>query len=133
MRARPVYQHLDRRTKVGWFTLPEWGRLLGCAAVAYVWWKALSPFGFSGTACGVVIVFSPAIAAAYLREVYELGLGHRLRGHVRLLVGPRRYQPGSGRRVRGYALAADTRARTKPRRGRRRGAAGGGEEAAGGA
>lgn len=115
MRARLVYQHLERRTKVGWLTLPEWGRMLASGVVAYVWWKVLSPFSFSGTACGVLVIFAPAIAGAYLREVYDLGLGHRLRGQLRLWRGPRRYLAGAGAKTRGYTLIDDTTPRTASR------------------
>lgn len=116
MRSRLVYQHLERRTKVGWLTLPEWGRMLASGVVAYVWWKVLSPFSFSGTACGVLVIFAPAIAGAYLREVYDLGLGHRLRGQLRLWRGPRRYLPGAAAKTRGYALIDDTTPPTASRR-----------------
>lgn len=114
-------QHLERRTKLGPFTAPEWLRLCAAGVIALVFWKvAALPFSWKG--CVVVVILAPPICAAWLRDVYELGLGHRLGGATRRVLAPGRYVPGVATRTRGYVLVDDPPARP-PRRAQRRGRA----------
>lgn len=100
-----VPQHLDRRTPVGFLTIPEWGIALVLGVVAIAWVKWLSPFdSFQPTLMGVVLIFAPLAFKAYLRGLYEIGLGYRLRGAMRMQLVQRAFGPGPGTRTGGYVL-----------------------------
>ena len=126
-----VPQHLDRRTPIGLLTIPEWGIAALLGLVAFLWVKWLSPFdSFQPTVMGVVLIFAPLAAKAHLRGLYEVGLGYRLRGAVRMHRVQRDYRPGPSTSAGGYVLR-DPQAPRSPRRSlcRRRG----GQEAGHGA
>lgn len=117
MKAYPVPQHLERRTKIAGLTLPEWLRVLVSLAIVSAFWL-LVPGGFSLKASVAVVLVAPAGFAAYLRDTYELGIGHRAVGALRRLVGPRTYRSGAPRKVAGYVLVDDAsspRSRTRRR------------------
>jgi hypothetical protein len=100
-----VPQHLDRRTPVGFLTIPEWGIAGLLGLVAFLWVKWLSPFGsFQPTVIGVILIFTPLAAKAHLRGLYEVGLGYRLRGAVRMQHVQREYPAGHSTRTGGYVL-----------------------------
>jgi hypothetical protein len=115
-----VPQHLDRRTPIGFLTIPEWGIAALLSLVAFVWVEWLSPFdSFQSTVMGVVLIFAPLAAKAHLRGLYEVGLGYRLRGAVHMHRVQRDYRPGPSTRTGGYVLR-DPHAQRPPRRSLRR-------------
>jgi hypothetical protein len=66
--VRYVHQHFDRPAKFGWFTPLEWALAATAAVVTAVWWRYLSPFGFSGTATAAVVLNTPLYVYAQLRD-----------------------------------------------------------------
>jgi hypothetical protein len=114
-----VPQHLDRRTPIGFLTIPEWGIAAVLGLVAFVWVKWVSPFdSFQPTVMGVILIFAPLGAKAHLRGLYEVGLGYRLRGALRMQHVQRQYPAGPSTRTGGYVLR-DTH-EPRPRRSLRR-------------
>lgn len=100
-----VPQHLDRRTPVGLLTIPEWGIAAALGLLAFVWVKWLSPFGsLQPTLMGVILIFAPLAAKVHLRGLYEVGLGYRLRGALRMRRVQRAYPVGPSTRTGGYVL-----------------------------
>jgi len=100
-----VAQHLDRRTPIGPLTLAEWGIAGVLGLISFVWVKWISPFAsFQPTLIVVMLIFAPLGLKAYLRGLYEVGLGYRLRGVMRLQRSQRVYPPGGGTRSGGYVL-----------------------------
>jgi hypothetical protein len=120
-----VAQHLDRRTPIGPLTLAEWGIAGVLGLISFVWVKWISPFAsFQPTLIVVILIFAPLGMKAYLRGLYEVGLGYRLRGAMRMQLSQRCYRPGAGTRAGGYVLrdpAAPRPARMQLPRRRRRG------------
>jgi hypothetical protein len=117
--VRYVHQHFDRPARFGWFTPFEWALVAGAAVITTVWWRYLSPFGFSTTATVAVLVNSPLYVYARLKD------GHGARGIVvRLRVAwgwrtrPRRARGGGSRRASGYvvAVSAEPKALAPPAR-----------------
>lgn len=105
--VRYVHQHFDRPAKFGWFTPLEWMLVAVAAVVTAVWWRYVSPFGFSGTATGAVLLSTPLYVYAQLND----GRGGRiLRARTRVavlhVVRPSRAVGGRAERPRGYAIAS---------------------------
>jgi hypothetical protein len=100
-----VAQHLDRRTPIGPLTLAEWGIAGVLGLISFVWVKWISPFAsFQPTLIVVMAIFAPLGLKAYLRGLYEVGLGYRLRGAIRMQLSQRVYPPGPSSRTGGYVL-----------------------------
>jgi hypothetical protein len=118
VRVYPVPQHLERRSRIGPFTVPEWAQIAVAAVVAIAVCRFTTlPFSYKG--CLVVVIVAPPVVAARLRDVYELGLGHRLTGTLRRLTNPARYEPIVPRRCPGYLRHDEPRRPARRRRGGR--------------
>jgi hypothetical protein len=113
--VRYVHQHFDRPARFGWFTPFEWALVAAAAVITTVWWRYLSPFGFSTTATVAVLLNAPLYVYARMKD------GRGARGfvvRVRIAWGwrtrPRRARGGGTRKAAGYLVTVSPIDRAAP-------------------
>ena len=104
--VRYVHQHFDRPAKFGWFTPFEWALVALAGLTTTVWWRYVSPFGFSGTATTAIVLNAPLYVYAQLKDGRGArGLVVRLRVIWSWHTAPRRGRGGGASKARGYSVA----------------------------
>lgn len=89
MRARPVYQHLARKTPFGRWATPDWIAIVTSLAVAIGIALAL-PLPFRWQLAVAALIVAPAVTMAELREQTGGKPSRWLRAQVSALLRPRR-------------------------------------------
>jgi len=115
--VRYVHQHFDRPAKFGWFTPHEWLLCAAAAVVTTVWWRYVSPFGFSGSATVAILLSAPLYISARLGDGRS---GRNLRVRLRVTVAwwlrPERGRGGRSSMARGYVVTYRPDRTPSPRR-----------------
>jgi hypothetical protein len=105
--ANPTYKHLEGKTRVGQFTLGQWGQLLAGLSGGLMFGIYLSPLPPGPTIFIACLLPGLPLAAGYGAMGLEFSLGQLARAGWRFWRQPRRWLPGPGPATAGYLVLAD--------------------------
>lgn len=104
MLANPTYKQLEASLRIGSFTLGQWAQILVAGVLALLFAVYVSPLETGPTIFISVVLGGTPVALSCGAMAQEWSVVDALRAQWHWITSPRKYLPGPGQSVVGYAV-----------------------------